>query len=211
MKINKNNIGYIAVIILLTVTSIFSVSLFFREKASSDKLSIARLPYRIGEWTGRDLPVTERDYAILETRNLVAREYANPSGNKIFLFIIYSETNRSVFHPPEVCMIGDGVTITDRKTEKIEKNDKYAFLTNKLYLEKNKSKEMVLYCYKAGNFYTDNYYFQQGYLALHQIFARRVGGATIRVSMPLHGNEQETTAVLKKFITETIKIVDKLT
>lgn len=205
----KNNLGFFAVIILLSVTSVFSISLFYRQKISSDKLNIKTFPSKIGEWRGRDLPVTEKEYDMLETRNLIVREYANPSNKKIFLFIIYSETNRSVFHPPEVCLIGEGVTIVNRATEKVG-SDKYAFMANKLDLEKGKAKDVVLYCYKAGEVYTDNFYLQQAYLALHQVFGRRVSGATIRVSMSSGKDEAAALRELKSFIKAAIDILNKI-
>ena len=124
------------------------------------------------------------EYEILETRNLISRRYVNPLGEKMFLFIIYSETNRSVFHPPEVCIIGSGGKIVDKKSEQVDAG-KYKFLANKLYVGKGKAKDLVLYCYKAGNLYTDNFYLQQVYFAVHQLFRRHVRGATIRTSMPI--------------------------
>ena len=116
---NKNTLGYILIVALLIMASFFSINLFFKEKTSHDILNIAKLPYRIGNWVGKDLEVTEKEYRILETRNLVFREYSNPSGDKLFLFLIYSETNRSVFHPPEVCLIGSGLNIVDKRQEEI--------------------------------------------------------------------------------------------
>ena len=205
----KNTIGYIAIIIMLIATSFFAVNLFFQQKRSHDKLNILFFPQRIGNWSGKDIALTEKEYDILETRNLVFREYTNLSGKKLSLFIIYSETNRSVFHPPEVCLIGSGIAIVDKRAEAI-KSGKYDFVTSKLYLEKNNAKELVLYCYKAGKFYTDNYYFQQAYLAFHQIFGRRIPGATIRISMPLGSEEKATLAALKGFLSETVQIMDSL-
>ncbi len=199
---NKNTIGYISLVLVLFLASSFSINLFFREKDAHDKLNIASFPFTVGEWKGTNLEVTEKEYRILETRNLILRKYTNTRGENIFLFIIYSETNRSVFHPPEVCLIGSGLTILDKQQEKE---------VSKLYVEKNGSKELVLYCYKAGNFYTSNYYLQQAYLALHQIFGKRIPGATIRVSMPMTTDEKTTLAALKMFLTKTTKIFDSLT
>lgn len=209
MRIDKNTFGYAVIIVLLAAASFFSFNLFMREKTAHDKLNISVFPYKIMDWEGRDIPVTEKEYAILETRNLISREYADPSGKKIYLFIIYSETNRAVFHPPEVCLIGSGINIADKKTEEI-RSDKHAFLMSKLYLEKSSHKELVLYCYKAGKYYTDNFYFQQAYLALHQVFGRLVPGATIRVGMPMMNSEEATLSEMKKFLKETVLILDKL-
>lgn len=206
---NKNTLGYIAIIIMLVAASIFSINLFLHGKEASDRLDIHKFPHVVDGWEGKDLAITEKEYDILETRNLIAREYTAPSGAKLELFIIYSETNRSVFHPPEVCLIGSGITTVDKKTEEIA-SDKGSFLTNKLYLEKGPMKELMLYSYKAGNLYTENFYLQQLYLMAHQVFGKRVPGATIRVSMQVVGSDAETLATLKKFLADTVKIVDGL-
>ncbi len=210
MRINKNTAGFSAIIIMLLVTAFFSLNMYLREKTAHDRLNISVFPDDVMGWRGRDLQVTEKEYAILETRNLVSREYKSASGEKLFLFIIYSETNRAVFHPPEVCLIGSGVEIVDKRAEKVLVGNR-SITTNKLYLERKGSfKELVLYCYKAGDIYTDNFLLQQSYLALHQIFGRQIPGATIRVSMPLTGREENVLPAMKKFLAETMIILDKL-
>lgn len=206
----KNTVGYIILVGSLIATSTISLNLFLRERTAHDRLDIHNLPLVIEEWRGKDIPMEEYVYRILETRNMITREYVNPSGDRISLFIIYSETNRSVFHPPEVCMVGGGLAIVDKQTEKVQ-TDRYKFLTNKLYAEKGSFKELVLYSYKAGNLYTENFYLQQVYLAFHQLFGRQVPGATVRVSMQLRGDERETLAMLKTFLAETVKILESLT
>ena len=205
----NNTVGFVTVVIFLAATSVFSLNLFFQEKISQDKLGIHVFPYAVGEWTGKDLEVTEKEYDILETRNLIVREYVNPEGEKISLFIVYSETNRSVFHPPEVCLIGSGIEIADKRVEEID-SDEYRFSVNKLYTQKNDNRGMVLYCYKAGKLYTDNFYLQQFYFTLNQLFGKNKGGATIRVSMALKENEQNTLTTLKTFMSEAVKIINSL-
>jgi len=153
--------------------------------------------------------MTEREYDILETRNVLSREFSRPSGEKLHLLIIYSETNRSVFHPPEVCLMGDGMNMTEKRVGEISGyGDK--FTTNELFLEKKGEKEITLYSYKAGRIYTDNFYLQQTYLMLHQIFGRNVPGATVRVSMPMGENKEATLAIMRSFLTDSIRILDQL-
>ena len=206
----KNNpLGYVILIFLLLVASVFSIKLFFQQRKAQDKLDIRDFPYKIGNWRGKDLEVSEKEYEILETRNLISREYVNPSGERLFLFIIYSETNRAVFHPPEVCMMGSGLKIVDKKIEKIDAS-KYKFSVNKLYAQKNGYQSAALYCYKAGNLYTDNFYLQQILFALNQLLGSHKGGATVRVSMSIGHNEEQTLQTLKEFMVETAKIIDSL-
>jgi EpsI family protein len=166
-------------------------------------------PQQIGDWKGKDLTVTEDEYQILETRNLIVREYTNSSGQKIGLFIIYSETNRSVFHPPEVCFLGSGIKIADKSVEQINAG-KLNFSANKMYAEKNNFRELVLYCYSADKFYTANFYLQQAIFTWNQLFAKNRGGATIRVSMAMGKNEEQALASLKQFLVEVVEIMEKI-
>ncbi|MFH0764081.1 MAG: exosortase C-terminal domain/associated protein EpsI [Candidatus Omnitrophota bacterium] len=209
MKINKNIIGFSAIVIMLSLSGIISLNQYFKDKVSHDKVDIRSFPYAVGDWKGRDLEIKEYEYKILETRNLISREYTNSSNQKLYLFIIYSETNRSVFHPPEVCMLGSGLAIVDKQLEMIDSGGKM-FSTNKLYTEKNGYKELVLYSYKAGSLYTNNFYLQQAYLAMHQVFGKRAAGATIRVSMSARKDEAQTLTVLKDFIKETVSILNQI-
>ena len=205
---NKNTIGYIALIILLVITSVVSIKLFLRQRSDHDVSDVRSFPYTIGDWKGIDLEVTENEYKILETRNLISREYTSSKNEKIYLFIIYSETNRSVFHPPEVCLIGSGITINDIKDEKVQVNKK-EFLANKLYLERNGQKSIALYCYKAGDFYTDNFYLQQIHFILNQLLGKNKGGATIRASIATD-NEEVDLATLKGFMRDVILTLEEL-
>lgn len=205
----SKNIGFTIIIVLFILTGAVSLNMFFRERSAHDRLDISTFPHKVGEWIGTDETVTEKEYKILETRNLIVRDYKNPKGDAISLFIVYSETNRSVFHPPEVCMMGGGIAIADKKIEKIQEAGRN-FTANKMYTEKGDYRGIVLYTYKAGKLYTSNFYLQQLYLTIGQMFGKNIPGATVRVSMPVVDSEEKTTARLKKFLVEVIKEIDRL-
>lgn len=207
---SKNTLGFILLIALLLLTSILSVNIFFSERVARDKLNIHTLPMTIGKWRGEDIGITEREEKILGTKNTIFREYVKPSVEKISLFIVYSETDRSIFHPPEGCLMGSGACISSKTTEEI-KYGQSSFMAKKIYLEKGTAKDLVLYCYKANNLYTHNYYLQQIHFSLNQLLGKRTFGALIRVSMPIVRNEDETLVELKKFMTEIVSEVDGLT
>ena len=209
LKLDKTNISYAFLILILITASILSLGLYFRTRTSHDKVDVTKFPIAVGGWKGEDIETTEEEYKILETRNLVSRKYTNTKGEWIMLFMIYSETNRSVFHPPEVCMMGSGFEMTDKTVDTME--SKLRNITaNKLLFEKQGYKELTLYCYKAGNLYTANYYLQQFYLAMHQVFGKNVPGATIRVSMALGADEKETLKTLRGFLKESIRLLEDL-
>jgi len=204
------NLGYVFVMIIFAVTAMLSFSLFFQKRSSHDLLDIRSFPSRIGVWADRDVPITEQEYRILETRNVITREYENPSLGKLMLFMIYSETNRAVFHPPDLCLVGGGLSVVDKTREQVTSSGR-TFYVNKMLMRKGDYRLLVLFCYKAGGLYTDNFYLQQAYLALHQIFGRRISGATIRVTMPVASDEQATLSVAKDFLGQAAEKLDSLT
>ena len=201
---NRNTIGYGVMVVVMIVVGAVSLRHFFITRTDADILDINTFPMTVGGWQGTGIEVTEKEYEILETRNLIVRDYVNTVTNKsVNLFIIYSETNRSVFHPPEVCLVGDGAEITAKKAAKVGDGEN-GFFINELCLERNNSKMVALYCYTAGDLYTDNFYLQQAHFAFNQMFARRRGGATIRVTMQVDGSQEEALSTLREFLVEAV-------
>lgn len=204
----NNSLGFLIIVTLLIASAFFSLNLYLRQRSAHDQVDVNSFPYQVGQWQGRDLGVEEEEYQILETRNLVLREYRK-NGKKISLFIVYSETNRLVFHPPEVCMMGSGVKIVDKKIESIEHGSK-KFSVNKLYVAKDGNRGLALYCYKAGNLYTDNFYLQQISFAFNQLLGRHKAGATIRASAPLGNDEKEVLEDLKDFFIKAVEHLETI-
>src|SRR3989338_3669309 len=93
----------------LFILGIFAVSLaiswqlYFKQYLQKDTVSISVFPEKIGPWRGEDIPLQDTDYEILETKNAFVRRYTTPEGKEVFLFIVYSQNNRKVSHPPEIC------------------------------------------------------------------------------------------------------------
>jgi len=210
MRLNKNSIAYLILVALIAGTAFLSISMFVGERTDRDRVDIHDFPLKLGAWEGSDLEITEKEQEILETKNLISRRYTNPEGENIYLFIIYSETNRSVFHPPEVCLLGSGANIVNNTSEKIDA-EKLDFLASKLILEKNGYKSIALSTYTAGRVYTSSYYRQQIHFALNQLLGKgRRGGAMIRVTTQVRGTEKAALGRLKQFMERSIEILEEL-
>ena len=171
-----------------------------------DIRDIRKIPLQIGEWKARDIAVTEHEYDILETRNLIVREYKNKKGESIHLFIIYSETNRRVCHPPVVCLIGSGITVTNATKEKLVIGGR-AFTVNRLLARGAKSEEVLLYWYMLGKEFTEDYLTQQFRWVTGQATGKGLGGAMVRIIAPISGSEEETLKRAKQFIQELLPIL----
>lgn len=195
----------IVIFILLIVTAVSLASYLPAREDSALKIKVSDFPMQIGDWKATDIPLSEKDYQILETRNLIMRDYKNSKGDTVILYIIYSEDNRKVSHPPEVCYMGSGVTIVNKTSVNVTNDIK----ATRLITDNEKSRQMVVYWYKAGKLFTDKYLKQQLKIVLDRTFGKRTSGALIRISSSIKDNEKETLEKLKQFAVQIEPLLDK--
>ena len=199
------------VIILLILIAVLAISLpsYLIAPKEKGEVLVSKLPMQIGEWKGEDLPIEARAFEIFETKNLILREYAK-GDTKVYLYIIYSQDNRKVSHPPEVCFEGSGITIIKKDKIQMElanNNPTRAgtragrkILANKLIVEKEGISNVIVYWYKAGDYYIDNYLKQQLRIALSRLQFKRTSGALIRLSAEISpSNPDRALASIKAF------------
>jgi len=160
MKIK--DFSYIIILIVFIVAGASSWNLYFKVYRHADTVSIHTFPMNIGEWTAEELTVTQKEKDILETDNVFVRRYSKTSGEEAFLFIVYSQNNRKVSHPPEVCYTGSGASITNSEHDSIVSvQNNLEIKTNRLTVEKGNDKQVLFYWFKVGDAFTSNYWKQQ--------------------------------------------------
>ena len=154
----KNLNFFLVIVILLLVSGLIFNSYLPSKQESLAQVKVSDFPKEIGDWRGEDIPLSERDFAILETKNLIIREYKNSNADSIYLYIIYSEENRKALHPPEICYTGGGAaTILKKTIAQITDNLK----ANMFAIESGQQRQLVVYWFKAGDFNTPSYLKQQ--------------------------------------------------
>ncbi len=212
LKTQKN---YLIIVTIALIVALVTIKLsYVNEKEGINRIEVKKIPLVLGQWAGSDIPVTERTYENLETRNVLLREYINQSlvnnnQTPVYLCIVFSEDNKKVSHPPEVCYEGGGRTNLSKAVESVQIRGGNLNIT-KLIIQNGSDKELVLYWYMVGNLYTCNYYKQQLNIVLNQISGKNNKGALIRFSTPIIENDEtEALNYLKKFIEETNPIISK--
>jgi len=189
----NNDFKFYVILGVLLAACLVSWSHYFRVYTQKDTINIHDFPGQIEGWSAEELPITDEEYAILETRNAFARKYSTPDGKSIVLYIIYSQNNRKVSHPPEVCYTGGGVSVLSHKSfavpgmenlkfddERMAKN--LPLIINRLMLEQGKAQEVSFYWFKVGDKFTPSYWGQQFLIALKTIVGQKASSAMIRVS-----------------------------
>ena len=205
------NRNYIFIVVLLLATTVISWNLYFKKYLQRDTIDIAVFPKTIGSWQSEDLPISEVDYAVLETRNVFVRKYKNLSGELAYLFIVYSQYNRKVSHPPEICYAGGGVSVLVHEPESVSVPPiNSVVLVNKLTLSKGDAQQVAFYWFKVGNTFTPSYWKQQMLIAKKTLLGEPAGSALIRVSVDVNNNEKRATEEAKQFAALVIPEIMKV-
>jgi len=193
--------------ILLSVTA-FTTFGAYSTRSYSGALYTQSIPMAIGDWNSRDLPVSERTYDILETKDIITREYSNSRGDRVFLSVVFARSNRKVAHPPEVCFAGGGWSRIDRDAHSILINDK-PLRFNRLVLQRGTERQIAMYLYKSGKRLTNNFYAQQLNIILNGMLHRNVSSALIRVSSYSAGGDiGKSTELAGEFAKKVIPIIE---
>jgi len=193
--------------LILIIVAVFSwVSYLPLKSEVTLKTNLADFPKVIDEWESQDIPLADRVYELLETKNLIMRDYKNKQGDKVNCYIIYSQDNRKVSHPPEICLQGEGATVIDKSAFQITNTIR----ATKLILEKEASRELVIYWYKAGQLNTNSYLKQQLKTVIDHMFRKRTSGALIRLSTELKDNNQDKAlTLLQSFCKQIEPLIEK--
>jgi len=156
-------------------------------------------PMQIGAWQGEVIAPDERDLEILETRNVLSRNYKNDRGDLLHLFLVSSKKDRRVAHPPEVCYISSNFNVMNAQEARVGEIPVKTFTAIQ---ERNEDdRQEVLYLYKIGTRYTTNYYAQQLQFALDSLSKENSEVLMIRLA----GRDK---AVLEVFLKELLPFLN---
>ena len=185
---------FIFIIALFVLAGMASWYLYFKKYEQQDTVNIHNFPQQIGEWTSQELTITEEEYAILETRNAFTRRYTHPeNGTQVDLLIVYSQNNRKVSHPPEICYTGSGATILRHDQAVLPVSETGGVTANRLVMDLNDREYLSYYWFKVGDSYTPNYWKQQILIALKTLTAKPASSALIRMSILVPNDDQQQT------------------
>jgi EpsI family protein len=196
-----DNLKFYIIIAVLGLAAFIGLSSYLptRFESGNNEVQVSLFPMKVGQWMGKDVPLTQRDYDILETKNLVMRQYTDPAGRSVLLYIIYSGDNRKVLHPPEVCYLGGGATITEKGMVPVSPR----IQANKMVTELGGTRQLVVYWYKAGAFNTPVYFKQQLNAAIGLLLGKKKSSSMIRISVDLkEGENASAVKMMQEFAAE---------
>ena len=198
----SSNKKYLAVFLMLFISGVISWQLYFKKYLQADTVTIHNFPKKIEGWTAKDLPISQADYDVLETKNVFVRRYTHSSGKEAYLFIVYSQNNRKVSHPPEICYTGSGISLLEHALDKVPVDSEGTLLeANRLLLERGSTRQVAYYWFKVGDAFTASYWKQQMLILMKSIMGKPASSALIRVSVTVLNNDtKKATEETKEFI-----------
>ena len=192
---------------MMLVTSIIVNYLSFDiyNKSKKGIEAISTIPIEIQKWYGKDMPVEDNIYEILETKSIIHRMYYSEESQNVFLSLVYYPETKVDFHSPTGCLAGKGqiLTKTIKKILLSFNNNQKEISINQLITGEVNNQTLVYYFYKSGAYLGDNYIKLRFNLALNKFSKNTKSGSLIRISTPIqNGNIEKSSQILLEFLNE---------
>ena len=182
--------------------------LFLQLRSTGEAVPIRKpldsFPATLGEWQARRGTIfTAGILDKLKLTDYVMRDYVDPAGRDLNLYIGYWDTQRkgAVIHSPKNCLPGAGWEPVEAFLITIPLRPPHApIIVNKYLIQKDRDQLVVLYWYQS-----------QGQVIAGEVPARiamvksalvrnRTDGAIVRVMSPTYGSARETNERLVVYV-----------
>lgn len=199
----------LAVALLLGALALAATTLLRAPVAIAEVVHVAALPSALAPWHGVDVALEERQYQLLETRDVLLRRYATPAGESVLACVAVAGPENKAAHPPEVCYRGQGWTIETHVEWDVELAGRVRPL-EELVIAQDGVRELVWSWYRVGDEETGSWWREQ-WLALQARLSREsTPAALLRFSTPLaDGDRDAARRRLGRFLTHFLPEVDR--
>jgi EpsI family protein len=205
MEIMRNRYLILIAVILFTSILVNFLSYDTYHKAEAGLQAVKSIPLEIGRWQGKDIPIENLVYEILETKSIIQRTYTS-NAQEVFLSIVYYPETKVDFHAPEGCLGGQGIQIdkSAKNIDIINDGKKVKIKLSQLIWQREGKESLVYYFYKAGEFIGQDYIKLRLNLAINKFSNNKEkSGSLIRFSTPiLSGDIQKASNILSGFLNE---------
>ncbi len=144
-----------------------------------------------------ELNLQDKVLAILETDDYIYRRFTADRGGAGFdLLIVFSKNNRRGTHSPELCIQGNGEKIVSKGQVTVDAARETPLAMREVVSQAGRRTVYYLYVFKCGDTYTTNYTLQQATILLNGLLHRDAGGALIRFTVNVPGQNVDAAREL---------------
>ncbi|MBL0702240.1 MAG: EpsI family protein [Desulfosarcina sp.] len=203
MESLKNRYIIIIILIALSAFTVKWLTCSAYQNTEAGIQAIKGIPLDFGSWQGKDVPLEDRIYELLETKFIIHRIYHADNGNEVFLSIVHHPETKVNFHGPEQCLGAQGIALEQslNRISFISGNKTVEINLNRLIQKRYGKESLYFYFFKAGDFMGPNYIKLRLNLAMNKFTNSSKSGSLIRISTPVSDdNTQKAGLVLTDFI-----------
>jgi len=167
-----------------------------RREVLPPRLPLQSFPMQLGNWTGKDLPLSADTLEVLGHGEFLSRLYSNEQDPNIDLFIAYFPSQRSneTPHSPQHCLPGAGFTPVENTRVTLSMPEHEPFPVNRYIISKAGAKQIVLYWFWAHNRGVASEYWSKYYLVADSLKMNRSDGAMVRIASAMTPGETADAA-----------------
>ena len=197
---------FIIVLLFLVISVMIFYKIHFRD-TQEISIDISKFPLTIGTWKGENTLRDKNIFDILETEDLIVREYIKDN-NKVNLAIVYYGGKIEGFHRPEACFSGQGSELIDKELEEIKVNNRIVKV-NKLIFKQKEQKRILWYFFYSKGYFTGNYKDFRWRLLLNELKGKKHGVAMVQISSTFRKDEEKAVENLKEFTPLLVPLLKK--
>jgi EpsI family protein len=149
------------------------------------------LPYTMENWKGQEQPLPEQIVQAVGVSDYTNRVYFQPSEPPVQLYIGYYASQRTgeTMHSPKNCLPGAGWEPISAGYATIPLTTARQIVVNDYIIQKDLSKEMVLYWYQGRGRVIASEYAGKFWTVTDAISRNRTDGALVRLITPVNDGE----------------------
>jgi EpsI family protein len=178
---------------ILAAALLLSTAVFLRARSGAENVPahkpLAEMPLLLGDWVGRDVPMSADVLAVLGPGDFLTRLYSQQDRRipGVDLYIAYFPTQRSgdTIHSPKNCLPGAGWAPLSSNKISIPRSDGPPIESNRYVLAMGDQRMLVLYWYQAHGRAVASEYSAKFYLVADAMRMNRTDGALVRVLTPV--------------------------
>jgi EpsI family protein len=172
------------------------------------------LPLQIGDWTGKDVPISQEELDILGPGEYLNRNYENASEPqpKINLYIPFFPSQKAgdTIHSPDHCLLGAGFFPISREEIQLPRPDGSSIPVRRYVVSKSGQPWLVLYWFQAHGRVVASEWWAKYFLIFDSIWMNRSDGGMVRLMTPMLKGESPDAAQerLMKFGSQLLPLLD---
>jgi EpsI family protein len=142
--------------LVLALSAVATVAAQFLGAGTEQELVVSapidQVPYRLGNWKGKDLPIPDYVREMLTFDAATSRVYIDPQGYEVHAWVIYWSSRNMVkgYHHPDVCWPNKGFRMVAHEIEPVRVGDGTIPVTVRVFARGKERQQLILYWTQEG-------------------------------------------------------------